>query len=509
MGAVSAAAICLFATASFAAPLVLEGEVPEEGDFFTVPFEVPANTVELQVLHDDLSNNNILDFGLESPEGFRGWGGGNPEAIVVGSSASSRSYLTGPITPGQWKVVIGKAQIKERPAKYHLEISFSDQATLPPQPERRPYVEASALVSGARWYAGDFHVHSRESGDARPTFNELASFAESRGLDFIALSDHNTVSHLDFLTEEQAHHPKLLLVPSVEFTTYSGHANAFGATQYVDHRLGLNGVTIGTAMDAFKAQDAIFTINHPTLDIGSGCIGCAWTHPVDDRVGAIEVGVGGWDTTGALFDDAAIAFWDRLCDRGLHIVALGGSDDHRAGVNLNQTQSPIGDPTTLVFAESLSVSALKDGIRSGRTVVKLRGPSDPMIELTADGLTGDAVIGPSAKLEATITGAMGATLPWVRNGVPISEETISSDPFHAELTSTAPKSGSSRYRVEVLVGGRVRTLTSNLWHVQDSSQLYAPASDTRAAPKSGCNVAAGAPLAVALLFAVRLFRRRQ
>ena len=45
--------------------------------FFEVPFEVPEGVAELRIEHSDLSNANILDWGLYDPAGFRGWGGGN------------------------------------------------------------------------------------------------------------------------------------------------------------------------------------------------------------------------------------------------------------------------------------------------------------------------------------------------------------------------------------------------------------------------------------------------
>ena len=76
-------------TVSFALALVLapgvaradstrtfEGDVPSGGpDHFFVPFDVPPGTAEIRVEHDDLSPTNILDFGLEDANGYRGWGG--------------------------------------------------------------------------------------------------------------------------------------------------------------------------------------------------------------------------------------------------------------------------------------------------------------------------------------------------------------------------------------------------------------------------------------------------
>lgn len=493
--------LTLISSSAAAQPLVLEGEVPAEGDFFLVPFNVPDGISEIEVRHDDLSSANTLDWGLHDPMGFRGWGGGNPEPAIVGVQAASRSYVAGPLPAGTWNVVVGKAQLREEPARYRIEIDLRTTPTLTPQPERTAYAHAPALETGRRWYAGDFHVHSLESGDARPTLDAVATFARSRGLDFVALSEHNTRSHLDFIPEAQARHPSLLLVPSVEFTTYKGHGNAFGATQYVDHRLGFDGATLTSALEAYAAQGALFTINHPTLDNGSGCIGCAWEHPVPRTgIGAIEIGVGGWETTGAIFDEAAIAYWDRLSDEGIHLTAVGGSDDHRAGVNLNQLQSPIGDPTTLVHADELSVPALIQAVREGRTVVKLRGPDDPMIELTSTGRRElDTAVGDRIELTAVITGGAGHQFRWVENGLPLDPIEIDQDPFTVTREVVAPEKGETRWRAEVLVGGRPRTVTSHVW----IARTYPPEPGERvlrqrALPQS-CSVAGGGLALVALL----------
>src|SRR5690606_8035217 len=118
---------------------------------------------EIEVRHDDLSEANILDWGLRDPDGFRGWGGGNTEPAIVGEQAASRSYLPGPIAAGEWAVLIGQARIAETPARYRIEIVFRTTPTLAPQPERSPYAPV-ALRAGPAWFAGDFHVHSRESG---------------------------------------------------------------------------------------------------------------------------------------------------------------------------------------------------------------------------------------------------------------------------------------------------------------------------------------------------------
>lgn len=505
----------LLPLATFAQPIVLEGEVPETGNFFDVSFEVPPGTEELEVRHDDLAPENILDWGLEDPTGFRGYGGGNEEPAIVARTAASRSYLAGPLQPGTWKVTVGKAKIHKRPARYRIEIHLRTTQTLAPQPERRSYAPGAPLSNASRWYAGDFHVHSRESGDARATLDEIAVYAREHGLDFVHLSDHNTTAALDFLGDVQGRHPELLLIPGVEYTTYGGHANAIGATRYVSPRVG-EALTIDEAVADFVSQGAVFSINHPTYDVADNCIGCAWENPLPTSgLAALEIGNGGWDKLGRFFSEGAIEYWDWVLSQGHHVAAIGGSDDHRAGVELNFTQSPIAEPTTMVFAQGLSVPRILEGISQGRTVVKLQGPNDPMVELSSDvAPTGDTVISERATFRATVTGGTGATVRFVHNGGRLEETRIDADPFTVEYALDAPEGAEDRLRAEVWMDGRVRTVTSHLWLAKAADFRGKPGAireDVAAQGGCGCRATPPATASIAglLALATSALRRRR
>lgn len=439
----------------------LSGEVPPGDDaFFTLPFEVPVGTVEIEIQHSSLTGQNILDWGLIGPNGFRGWGGGNQEPAVVTADAASRSYAPGELEPGTWEVLVGKARVDDTPALFEVTAILRDELTLPAQPERTPYQEAAPLSAEQRWFAGDFHVHSVQSGDARPDLDEVATFARGRGLDFVVITDHNVHTANDFFGEAQPEHPDLLFVPGVEFTTYAGHGNGIGATSWVDHRQ-----DVDAAIEAYHQQGALFAINHPVLDLGPLCIGCAWEQDIDlSAVDAVEITNGGLEPFGAQFSDAAVEYWDGLCAMGFHVAAIGGSDDHKAGVDLNQFQSPIGDGTTMVYADGLSATSVLDAVRAGRTVVKLQGPEDPMAELlTSTELVGDTTAASQTDLSATITNGVGARVRFVHNGVAMDLVDIDADPFVHTLTVDAPATGQDRYRVEVFVDGRRRVVTSHVW----------------------------------------------
>ncbi|HUS29701.1 MAG TPA: CehA/McbA family metallohydrolase [Kofleriaceae bacterium] len=369
-----------------------EGDVTAAGgDYVDVPFDVPVGTVEIQITHTDGSADVILDWGVWEPGGrFRGWGGGNTEDAIIGVDESSRSYLPGPIPAGTWTVSIGKALLDGAgTGHYSIDVTCSDTATLTPQ--ARAAFAPVVLSTERRWYKGDFHVHSVQSGDANASFAAIATLAKSRGLDFVNLSDHNTYSQHALIAAAQPSYPDFLFLRGAEITTYSGHGNSVGTHDYVDHRLGYNGRTVQGIVDDVAAQEGVFIVNHPVLDLGTQCIGCSWKHVDDtpwDKVSGMELITGNFEIGIQAFVPRVVTLWDQLEGADHHIAVVGGSDDHRAGTDTGPTASKIGSPTTLVLADNLSEAAIVKAIREGRTAVMLRNAEDPTIDLTitrADG----------------------------------------------------------------------------------------------------------------------------
>jgi len=254
-------------------------------------------------------------------------------------------------------------------------------------------------------------------------------------------------------------------------TTYHGHGNALGTSAYIDHRVGLDGVDARTIASAVMAQGGAFIVNHPTLFLGS-CIGCAWTASDTpwDKVAAIEIHNGNYEISSALFTPAAIDLWETQLGAGNRIAAVGGSDDHRAGMDEGATGSPIGSPTTLVWASELSEAAVLLAVKQGRTQVLLRGPDDPYVELTTadqDGqpaMIGDvAAVGPTVELSARVVGAgADTTLGIYRDGTFVAETAVTGADFRHTFSYPA-EAGSHRYRADLVEAGARIVVTSSLY----------------------------------------------
>lgn len=79
----------------------------------------------------------------------------------------------------------------------------------------------------------DPHIHSIYSGDSNSQVKDILKQAQKVGLNAIAISDHNTVKGSKFAIKESKNMDNLLVVPSIEISTYSGHILGFGVTEAI------------------------------------------------------------------------------------------------------------------------------------------------------------------------------------------------------------------------------------------------------------------------------------
>ncbi len=123
----------------------------------------------------------------------------------------------------------------------------------------------------AGWYRGDFHAHTHYS-DGIHTPAQLVEVARAEGLDFITITDHNTIDALSKFGEE----PTILIIPGLEVTLKEGHFNVLGMEGWLDwmeHILTgknipeLTGIygTITALMQRTSSQGLLNSINHPLL----------------------------------------------------------------------------------------------------------------------------------------------------------------------------------------------------------------------------------------------------
>jgi len=349
-----------------------------------VPFKVPAGTtaVTVEFSYTGKDQKSVIDLGLRDPERFRGWSGGNKSRFTVTETWATPSYLPGPLPAGAWKLILGVPNLrKDGRAEYTAKVTLDHDPTF-------HGFAAAPLKTGPGWYRGDLHMHTEHSDGSCasrtgqrtpcPLFKTLEA-ATARGLDFVAVSDHNTSAHFQDLAELQGYYDDLLLIPAREITTFRGHANVFGVTGPLDFQLGSPRLpTVARLLEQVEAAHGLISLNHPALPSGEACMGCGWTWDTDyARIPAIEA-INAGNSGGPL---SGIGFWEQRLNAGFHITAVGGSDNHDAGVD--PARGGVGVPTTVVHAQNLSQDAILAAIRAGHVFVDAKGTRDRSLTVTA------------------------------------------------------------------------------------------------------------------------------
>lgn len=437
------------------ADIVLKGTITgsQNNSYVEAPFAVPEGIVSITVAfrYSGKDQHTALDVGLLDPERFRGWSGGNKDHFTISTTNATPSYLPGPLPAGQWKLLIGVPNIRQSvTSDYEADIFFTraDHAST-------SFADAPLRV-GPAWYRGDLHMHTAhsdggcqsQSGKRVPCPVFLtAEAASARGLDFIAVTDHNTDSHYDELRELQSYFDKLLFIPGREITTFWGHANLFGPTEFVDFRVGTTVPSMQSLFEQAESMHAILSINHPNAPTGEICMGCGWTpkESVDPHlIHSIEAVNGGAEEG----QYSGIGFWEKYLNQGYRITAIGGSDNHNAQIPA-AGKSAIGSPTTVIYANDLSVTSILDGIRKGHVFIDLSASHDRFLEASAEdgnqrATVGDALRAPAGstiRISAHILSCQGNQLRFLLDGRPIASLNASITQPDQTIALTLPADG--------------------------------------------------------------------
>ncbi len=355
-----------------------------------LPVEVPAGAAGLEVTLDFDHSGGVLDLGCIAPSGWRGWSGGARSRFAITPGAATPGYLPGELEPGTWQVVLGLHRVAEHGTAYDVRarVGATEVEPDPPAPAVpvRPARRELPAPQGKQWLAGDLHAHTLHS-DGKLSIEQLAAQAVEQGLDFLAVTDHNTTSHFAHLERVGAAYG-IVLVPGQEVTTDVGHANAFGPIGWVDFR-----APAQQWVDTVEAAGGLLSINHPLAD------DCCWRHPLVRRPPLAEV----WHWSWTAYDlrwGGPTAWWQAF-DRGEQVptIPVGGSDFHDPAQG-----RLVGAPTTWVLAEEISVDGVLAGLRAGRTAITADRSAPALLrtgdELRALGGDGTLLVGPDGRRRA-------------------------------------------------------------------------------------------------------------
>jgi hypothetical protein len=373
-----------------------------------LPVEVPAGTAGLRVtLSFPRESGAVLDLGCLGPHGFRGWSGGARDSFLLSELGATPGYLPGPVDSGVWQVVIGLHLVPPGgvPFTVTAELVSAGSASIaaqlassqalpeaePPPPAGRPARRSLPAAAGLTWLAGDLHAHTFHS-DGVMSVAELALFAVERGLDFVAVTDHNTVSHHACLGRLSSRYGVTLL-PGQEVTTDFGHAGVLGDTGWIDFR-----EPAASWLSAAEAAGGLMSVNHPFAGSSS------WIHPMPRRPPLLEVWHWSWLDPSWTTPLSWWQAWDPAA------IPVGGSDWHRPG-----SDAPLGTPTTWVSCADASVPAVLEGLRAGRVAISasrdgavLLRDADSLVAVGADGLVVVGAEGPRQRVSGDLVRLPGA-----------------------------------------------------------------------------------------------------
>jgi hypothetical protein len=359
-----------------------------------LPFEVPAGIGQLTVRYryldptdpewDGKASGIIVDLGLFDPrghtylegEGFRGWSGSARSEVTIGPQQATPGYLPGPIQPGTWHVLLGLYRIGPNGCEVQIEIDMAEGVTSGAAPP--DYRSQGVLREERRWYRGDLHCHTYHS-DGTAGVDALIAAAQAQGLDYLAVTEHNTPSHLPDLMRLAP--PETLLIPGIEITTYRGHANLWGVRDWHEFRA-TNDDAMRQIREQARAHGHLFSVNHPKPG------GPPWAYGEPFEPDAVE----GWQAPWFFGNYLSLAFWEDLLRRGQRPTLVGGSDKHQGPFTGQLSGYEVGTPTTWVYASALSEHAILDGIRAGHVYLS-RDPSGPRLSFTARAAGNEAMIG--------------------------------------------------------------------------------------------------------------------
>jgi hypothetical protein len=248
-----------------------------------------------------------------------------------------------------------------------------------------------------QWVAGDLHVHTTFSHDSYGgpdddntgpeeaytlghTVASQFAVARSRGLDYMAISDHNDVRS----QSAPGFGEGLLGIPAYE-NSLDGHAQMLGATRVYDNG-DKSAAAVSRLAGELRGAGGVFQVNHPAE--GATADQLDWKY----AYGVVPDTVEAWNISplyqpplpSASDNDGAIRYWEGWLDRGEKVGATGGSDNHYLATTALQGA---GQPTTWVAVRERTVAGVLEGLREGRTFISHQPPAygGPRVFLEADG----------------------------------------------------------------------------------------------------------------------------
>ena len=324
------------------------------------------------------------------------------------------------------------------------------------------------LKDQAGWYSGELQVHSNY-GRGSQSVSQLVRIAERMGLDFLAITDRNT---LDAPLDPDFKSRSVVLIPAMEWGDESrGVALVYAPRTFPQET---DSVPEAQAISIrVQAQGGIFAIAYPCFPTSPWQWGLRYVNAIqgwcrdwrgvppmslqqitdesilERRNGKLIHSLANAAATpGRSANGQSTLFWDLELKRGLKAGIIAGS-------NSSSPVVPMASPVTYVYALEKSLRGILDGIRRGRTIVA-KDLNAPRLYFTADVLNNGKVeimLGGSVPLRqptrfiVDVEGGKGTRLEVLMNGLPIRSMRIKSDQLTYSFVMTPDTYSVLRVRI--------------------------------------------------------------
>jgi len=185
----------------------------------------------------------------------------------------------------------------------------------------------------------DLHMHTHYSEDATTTLKEVVNCAKKRGLDGVAVTDHDTTLGALRLAKQK----RLLVIPGEEVSSQHGHVLALNVTRPITPEMGL-----AETVEEIHELGGIAVIAHPSAVLKTGLGQTTISSAM--KLDAVEV------INTAAFPFFLTTFLSRRLALRLHLPQTAGSDAHHP--------DEIGNAYTLINADSNPDNVI-EAIRKG------------------------------------------------------------------------------------------------------------------------------------------------
>jgi histidinol phosphatase-like PHP family hydrolase len=247
-------------------------------------------------------------------------------------------------------------------------------------------------VTGERWLRGSTHVHAKPSGDSRTPVDEVITWYEEAGYDFIVLSDHNRVSEIA-PARSTAGRPavldspaRLLVIAGTELTfnpdvclpspPESGkrcriHATVIAATarpagrlEWADRQTDQRELQYARALTTAAELGGVAQVNHPLWHWGLSSEVLARLAGRGLRLVEIaNVQFDSWNA-GKPGQPSMLAVWDGALRLGARVWGVASDDAHHHDED-GRGQYPAGGGWVVVRARR-DAGAIRDALLAGR-----------------------------------------------------------------------------------------------------------------------------------------------